>query len=160
MKKSIFISHAEKDVKLIKELVDLLENGIGVPEEEIFCTSLPGYGIPTGSNFVTYIKEQIQNPKYVIIVITKNYFASKFCLSELGAAWALSHKIFPIIVDPIEYSDVKDVLLGTHLAKIGDDIKYNEIRDDLLRDIECHKKSNTKWDIPINWPSYLDKLMN
>lgn len=146
MSKSVFISHAAKDKKLVAAIVDLLESGIGVPEKEIFCSSLTGYGIPTGENFVTYIKNQIQKPKCVILLITPSYFGSNFCLAELGAAWAMSHKTFPILVEPIGYSDVKDVLLGTQVAKIDDDIKYNELRDYLLDAIACEKKSNTKWD--------------
>ena len=146
MSKSVFISHAAKDKKLVAAIVDLLEGGIGVPEKEIFCSSLTGYGIPTGENFVTYIKTQIQKPKCVILLITPSYLGSNFCLAELGAAWAMSHKIFPILVEPIGYSDVKDVLLGTQVAKIDDEIKYNELRDYLLDELACEEKSNTKWD--------------
>lgn len=156
MSKSVFISHAVKDNKLVAALVDLLEGGIGVPEEEIFCSSLDGYGIPTGDNFVTYIKNQIQEPKCVILLVTPCYFASNFCMSELGAAWAMSHTIFPILVEPIGHSDVKDVLLGTQVAKIADDIKYNELRDYLLKEITCTKKSTTKWDITRK--VFLEKL--
>lgn len=156
MSKSVFISHAVKDSKIAEQLVELLEGGVGVPEEEIFCSSLDGYGIPTGKNFVTHIKGQIQKPEVVILLLTPSYFSSNFCLSELGASWAMSHDTFPILVPPLKYEDVKDVLLGTQLAKIEDDIKYNELRDCLLSKVECDKKSNTKWDTKRK--SYLSSL--
>lgn len=147
MSKSVFVSHAVKDSKIAKEIVELLEGGIGVPEDEIFCSSLEGFGIPTGKNFVSYIKEQIQKPKAVILLLTPSYFASNFCLCELGASWGFSHNIYPILVPPLSYDDVKDVLLGVQVAKIDNDIKYNELRDYLIQNIECDKKSNTKWDV-------------
>lgn len=146
MSKSVFISHAVKDTKIAAEIVDLIEQGIGVPETEIFCSSVPGYGISTGMTFVTYMKDQLLEPKVVILLLTPSYFESKFCLSELGAAWVKSHFIFPILVPPLGYDDVKDVLLGTQVSKIDDDIKYNELRDRLGKEIKLDAKTSTKWD--------------
>jgi hypothetical protein len=68
------------------------------------------------------------------------------CLSELGAAWIKSHQIFPILVPPLKYSDVKDVLLGTQVAKVDDDIKYNELLNTLTTTLDFKPKSQTKWD--------------
>jgi hypothetical protein len=145
--KSVFVSHAVKDKELAHEIVSLMEEGMGVPEGEIFCSSLQGYGIPSGQNFVTYIKKQMLEPKMVILLLTPAYFESKFCVSELGAAWIKSHSIFPIIVPPLTYGDVKDVLLGTQVAKIDDDIKYNELRESLVSSIGFNPKTITKWDV-------------
>lgn len=146
MSKSVFVSHATKDAAIAGEIVDLIEQGIGVPEAEIFCSSLPGYGIPTGKTFVTFMKEQMVEPKVVILLLTPAYFESKFCLSELGAAWVKSHYLYPILVPPLGYDDVKDVLLGTQVSRITDDIKYNELRDHLIKEIALDAKSSTKWD--------------
>ncbi len=146
MSKSVFISHAVKDKALAREIVMLIEEGIGVPEDEIFCSSLDGYGIPSGKNFVTFIKDQLLEPKVVVLLLTPSYFESKFCLSELGAAWIKSHEIFPILVPPLEYPDVKDVLLGIQVAKVDDDIKYNELLTKLTASLDFKPKSQTKWD--------------
>jgi hypothetical protein len=146
MSKSVFVSHATKDAAIAAEIVDLIEQGIGVPEAEIFCSSLDGYGIPTGQTFVTFMKEQMLEPKVVILLLTPAYFESKFCLSELGAAWVKSHYIFPILVPPLGYADVKDVLLGTQVSTITNDIKYNELRDHLTKEVSLDTKSSTKWD--------------
>lgn len=147
MSKSIFVSHAVKDKDLVKEIVSLIEDGMGVPEDEIFCSSLDGYGIPTGENFVTHIKSQLIKPKIVVLVLTPAYFESKFCISELGAAWIMSHTRFPILVPPLQYSDVKDVILGVQVAKVDDDIKYNELLGSIRSSIALTAKSQTKWDL-------------
>lgn len=146
MSKSVFVSHATKDAAIAAEIVDLIEEGIGVPEAEIFCSSLDGYGIPTGKNFVTFMKDQMLDPKVVILLLTPAYFESKFCLSELGAAWVKSHYIFPILVPPLGYEDVRDVLLGTQVSRITDDIKFNELRDHMMKQVPLDAKSSTKWD--------------
>ena len=41
----IFISHASKDKNYVSSIVKLLEF-IGLRQEKLFCTSVPGYGIP------------------------------------------------------------------------------------------------------------------
>ncbi len=130
---------------MVASLVDLIEDGIGVPEGEIFCSSLPGYGIPAGENFVGYMRDQMVAPNVVVLVLTQNYFQSHFCLSELGAAWVKGHKIFPILVPPLSYSDVKDVLLGTQVIRVDDDVAYNQLRE-ALEEHELANKSDTKWD--------------
>lgn len=155
MSKAVFVSHATKDIPLVRALVDLIEDGLGVPESEIFCSSLPGLGIPAGENFVTFMKSQISEPKIVVLVLSRNYLSSHFCLSELGASWVKSHKIFPIIVEPLSYADVKDVLLGTQVVKVGDDIGYNGLKE-YLGEIGLINKSDTKWDIKRK--AFIEKL--
>ncbi len=144
--KPLFISHAVADRQLVSALVEFLEDGIGVPENEIFCSSLKGKGIPAGKRFVEYIKDQISGPKIVILLLTNNYYESNFCLSELGAAWVKSHDIYPILVPPLTYGDVKDVLLGTQVTKIADSIQLNELRETLAEKLGFKLKSGFKWD--------------
>ncbi|CAI2400618.1 Uncharacterised protein [Serratia proteamaculans] len=163
MSKSVFISHATKDIDLVRAFVDLIETGIGVPDDEIFCSSLDEYGIPVGENFVSYMKNQMVEPKVVIMLMTPSYFDSNFCLCEMGAAWVKSHKMIPIIVPPSDFSDVKDVLLGIQVIKIDDKLKINSLRDDLISAVNFQPKSGTKWDIGRDvffgkLQSILDKL--
>lgn len=147
MSKSIFISHSVKDKLLAQELVMLIEEGIGVPESEIFCSSLEGYSIPTGKNFITHTKEQLSAPKLVVPILTDSYFGSDFCMSELGAAWIKSHEIFPVIVPPLEDDDVKGVLLGVRVSKVTDLIKYNELQETIRAKITIQPRSAAKWDM-------------
>lgn len=43
----IFISHSFKDKEIVEDLIDLLEV-IGIKHEQIFCSSIQGYGISLG----------------------------------------------------------------------------------------------------------------
>ena len=121
MSRDIFISHAVKDKDLVENFVDnILQLGMGISTEDIFCSSLSGMGIPSGKNFIDYIKEEIQQPKVVIVFFSKSYISSQFCMCELGATWAMTHKILPILVPPLTYSDVKGVLTGIQVDKLND----------------------------------------
>jgi hypothetical protein len=47
----IFLSHAVADRHLAELVVDLLIEAIGVPPKAVFCSSLPGFGVPLTHNF-------------------------------------------------------------------------------------------------------------
>lgn len=106
----IFISHAVADQKLARLLTNFLKEAIGVPQDAIFCSSVPGHGIPLGDDFNAYIKDQIQNPHLVILLMTPAYMESWFCLMELGAAWAKSHRTIAMVVPPVSFSAVTATL--------------------------------------------------
>ncbi|SFP78869.1 toll/interleukin-1 receptor domain-containing protein [Hymenobacter arizonensis] len=124
--KRVFISHASKDVKYVEELIDLLKL-IGLQKNQIFCTSVPGYGIPLGANFLSEIKDQISNEVLVLFVFTSNFYASHVCLAELGAAWVLSKEHVPIVVPPFGFGDIKGVLPNTQGMIINDELQVNEL---------------------------------
>lgn len=107
---SIFISHAVADKKLAELLADFLKQAIGVPVAEIFCSSLADNGIPFGTDFNTYIREQIEAPKLVLLLLTPAYLESAFCMMELGAAWSRDHRTLPIVVPPVAFDTVAKTL--------------------------------------------------
>lgn len=128
--KKIFLSHSSKDESLVDKLTDLLTTGCGVRADEILVTTLPGKGIPAGyDNYIEYLKQQIQKPALVILLLSENYFASQFCLCELGATWALSLPNFPLVVPPLKKSEVKATLAVTQLGAITDSDYLDELRD-------------------------------
>ncbi|MDB5440344.1 MAG: Two-component response regulator [Caulobacteraceae bacterium] len=111
----IFISHAVADAKLAKLLTNFLKEAVGVQQDDLFCSSVPGHGIPLGDDFNAYIKDKIQSPRLVILLMTPAYMESWFCLMELGAAWAKSHRTMAVIVPPVSFSAVT-ATLGTKQA--------------------------------------------
>lgn len=128
----IFISHAQSDEPLIHAFVDLLHLGLNLKQENIFCTSLEGTGIPRGSNFVEFIKQEFKGSEFVIVVITPAFYESLFCLCELGATWILGRDFIPLLVPPLDYDDLKAVLIGTQSGSINDKRTLNELRDRLV----------------------------
>ena len=143
----IFISHAVADHKLAKLLVDFLKEAIGVPTSAIFCSSVKGHDIPLGEDFNDYIKQRIQNPKLVMLLMTPAYVESSFCLMELGAAWAQSATSFAIVVSPIEFQTVTKTLGLKQAWKITDKRGLIDLRHLVRKAIpKLEKRSEHTWD--------------
>lgn len=145
--KKLFISHASKDKPLADAFVDLLDTGIRLPRDEIFCTSLEDLGIPSGQNFIDLIKQTIQNPSQVILMLSENYYDSVFCLCEMGAAWGLSLPIFPIVVPPLEVSSIKAIWTGTQLGKIDDSAYLDSLRDLIIKSHNISHSPTPTWSV-------------
>ncbi|KAA9327234.1 toll/interleukin-1 receptor domain-containing protein [Hymenobacter busanensis] len=126
--KRVFVSHASKDVNYVEELIDLLKL-IGLHRDQVFCTSVKGYGIPLGSNFLSELKERINDDVLVLFVFSPNFYASPVCLAEMGAAWALSKEHIPIVIPPFKFSDIKGVLPHTQGLMINDKLELNALAD-------------------------------
>ncbi len=142
----IFVSHAAKDEELVEDLVDLLHVGLGIHPEDIFCSSLPGMGIPTGTAFVDYIKSNVAAPDLVLLVISPEFLKSQFCNNEVGATWALSLPIHPLLVPPTGYADVRGVLAGIQVGKLNDKENLNDLRDDLTEKLGIKPLRTSHWE--------------
>lgn len=143
--KKIFISHATKDKEIIEELIDLVES-IGINSTQIFCSSFEGYGIPLGDNFLDKIKQELSSEVIVLFVITNNFYESKVCLCEMGAAWALSKGHIPIVVPPLSYSDIEGVIPLTQGLLVNDVSKLNSFKEKLEKDFELQQINLNSWE--------------
>ena len=78
----IFISHSSLDKEYVTYLVDFLES-IGLTQEQLFCSSVPGYGIPLDEDIYDYLKRQFKEHNlHVILVLSNNYYQSVACMNE------------------------------------------------------------------------------
>ncbi len=127
----VFISHSSKDHKVVEELVELLEV-IGLESTQIFCTSLPGYDIDLGDNFIDSLKDELVGNVLVIFVLSENFYKSPVCLCEMGATWALSRDHIPIVVPPLSFADIKGVFPLTQGLVITDALRINALRDKII----------------------------
>jgi hypothetical protein len=106
----VFITHSSLDRELAEGLVDILRLGTNVSHDRIFCSSIDGYGIEVGADFLRYIKEQLQNTELVVPLITPAYLDSTFCKWELGAAWVRDVDMFPIRVPQVRHDQLQGPL--------------------------------------------------
>ena len=149
-----------KDKPIVDAFVDLLQTGANIPYDEIFCSSLEGLGIPAGENFVEHIKEEIQTPDLVVAIISENYLSSQFCMCELGASWAMSHNMLPVLVPPLEYADVQGVLKSTQLVRINDEKGLSQFASDVDDIFPKIKVNIPRWNAKQkNFIKALPKLM-
>jgi len=142
----IFISHAVADKRLADAFTKFLKEAIGVPAANIFCSSVDGHGIPTGENFSDYMRDQIEDPDLVIMLITETYMEREFCLMELGATWAKSLNPYPIIVSPVDFTAVTRTLGLIQGQMIDDHVKLNQLRTALKGICDLEPRTDEDWD--------------
>ncbi|MGE7588544.1 toll/interleukin-1 receptor domain-containing protein [Peribacillus sp. NPDC101480] len=125
MTAKIVVSHATADKPIVEAFVEYLRLTLDLKRNDIYCTSISGT-IPTGVKFVEHIKDHIEGAQIVPLLLTENYFKSRFCLAELGAVWMINKNIYPILMPPLNF----DVLDSTPLA--GMQAKRISSPDDLI----------------------------
>lgn len=141
----IFISHATKDVELVRLFVGLLQTGLSIDHKQIFCTSLEGMTIPQGKQFVDYIRTELTAADYVIMLVTPSYYESPFCMCELGATWVRAVGCSPLVVPPITYDNLQGVLHGTQVGHINDGRSLSEMHDALVK-LKICEPSSARWE--------------
>ena len=141
----IFISHSSKDKAIIDRFVkEILLLGCKIDDSDIFCTSIEGMGIKTGENIRDHIKKNMLLSDYVFLMISKKYIASKICLNEMGASWALDKKIKPFLFPPLKHDAIwlSEVLQNSH---INDSAALDSLRDELIKEYSLKTGATSGW---------------
>lgn len=141
----LFISHAVDDKLLVKAFVSLIESGIGVPPQSIFCSSLKGQGIRPGADFKESIREHLDDATCVIALITPNFYASGFCMCELGGVWLQAKSFIPLIVPPLTFADLTAVLAGLQALRISDSADLDQLRDEIADRLSFKALPTPRW---------------
>jgi len=145
----VFISHAHADQQLVSEFFRLLAYGMGVKTPDIFCTSSSGQGVKIGERFTEEIHKQLVNCDLSIALISPHYYQSTFCMCELGAIWGGAKRFIPILMPPLDYSDMKAVISGIQAVKADNrsdlDVLFDQIRPSLIDPI-----STAGWNREVN----------
>lgn len=106
-KNKIFISHSGKDEVIVNSLVDLLGEIIHISKENLFCSSVSGFDVMIGKNFMDNIMEQYKNYNlFVLYVLSANYMGSPMCLNEMGASWMTKTDSVGILLPGFDISDL------------------------------------------------------
>lgn len=122
----IFISHNTLDKSYAEALVDLLKE-IGVKNEDIFCSSVPGYGVPFGKSILDSIKGEYDNYDLIVLFIhSPRFYMSPVSLCEMGACWISRKEHYSFLTTDCLFADLKGVVTPGDVAfKAGDENTYH-----------------------------------
>jgi tetratricopeptide (TPR) repeat protein len=95
---AIFISHSSLDPK---EADDIKASLAHLGFERVFLDFDKATGIDAGENWEKRLYEELARCHAVILILTPNWMASKWCFAELTQARALGKVILPIICKPL-----------------------------------------------------------
>lgn len=105
--KRIFISHSSKDKGIVEKFTDnILQLGIGIKNEDIFCTSIEEMGVRNGEDIRKHIQTNIRNADYAFLLISQNYKASEICINEMGAVWAYDANVRLYLLPDVDFDKI------------------------------------------------------
>lgn len=144
--KKIFISHSSKDKSIVQLFVDnILQLGVGLKPEHIFCTSIEDMGIKNGEDIRKHIHENIKDADYSILLISKNYKKSEICLNEMGAVWAYDNKVRFYLLPDADFDSI-GWLCNTRIAeRIDSRIVLDDLHEQLQQYYSLQNESIRSW---------------
>ena len=110
----VFISHSSRDNAEAEALFTWLKSqGF----DQGFLDIDKHAGIPTGASWEQTLYEELERAQAVILLLTKNWFDSKWCFAEFTHARSRGKAIFPVVVGPDGDEFVGDDLQKLDLTK-------------------------------------------
>lgn len=121
----IFISHRTVDAEVADIIKDFLVN-TGIPNDRIFCSSLPGNDV--NERISPEVKEHLKKATIILLILSKDFYESAFCINEVGVAWYLDEiKTIPFGMPEISITDMVGFLNSDYILRRldnDDDISY------------------------------------
>lgn len=126
----VFISHSFKDKQHAELIVQLLRD-MGLKQDMVFCSSVPGYDIGLSQDIFNTLRNMFnEHDLFMIFVHSNNYYASAVSLNEMGAAWALKTKFCSFLLPKFDFSDMKGVVNSSTIS-IKMDAERREVQNRL-----------------------------
>lgn len=131
LKTMIFISHAHADEDLARAIVEVVKKAFEISDDTIRCTSVPGYKLPAGVHTANQLRSEIEKTEFVLGVLTPRSIESKYVLLELGAAWGLGKRTFPLAARGVKASDISGPLGELHWIDLGASPECHQLIDNI-----------------------------
>ena len=130
----LFLSHAHADKEITAALVDVIEATM-VPRERILCTSHdnPKYREPEGVDVSRYLRDHLTQSSCVIGLLTPNSMKSPWCLFELGGAWALATRTYPLLAGGLSQEHLPAALQGNEAAQLTESEEIRRVLANVRR---------------------------
>jgi len=148
----IFISHSTGDKKYAELLVNLFES-MGLDEQTVFCSSVPGYDVKLGKDIYEHLRSLFQTRDlHIIYLLSKNFYNSPASLNEMGAAWVLRKEVTSILLPGFDFSEMKGVVNNREIAiKLDEEEtelkdKLNQLYEKIIEEFSLKKKSTAIWE--------------
>lgn len=146
----LFISHSSKDYDYVKCFVEFLED-IGMRKNNMFCSSIKGYGIVWGSDIYDYLAHEFNNKDLIVLfMLSHNYYNSPACLNEMGAAWIQKKEYRSVLLPGFKFKQIEGAINPRKIGIEFDDpkLKYglNEIKRQLTGFFRLCEIDTDRWD--------------
>ena len=158
----VFISHSSRDKQHVELIVQLLR-GMGLKQNMVFCSSVPGYDIGLSQDiFQTLLNMFSEHELFMIFVHSNNYYASVVSLNEMGAAWALKSKFCSFLLPEFEFANMNGVVNSSTISIKMDterrevQNRLNQLYDEIASYFEIERNSSIVWENARD--EFIDKM--
>lgn len=146
--KKIFISHSSNDKDIVKSFTDnILQNGIGIESDDIFCTSIEDMTMQNGDNIRETIKKTILSADYSFIMFSENYKSSDICLNEMGAVWMADNCVRYYLLPNANFDMISWLYKYQKFEKLLDAVALDKLHKEMVEYYKIQDKG-------ITWSKY------
>lgn len=137
----IFVSHKSSDIELTKSLVKLFTSSLKIDNEEIRCTSVPGFRLDAGVNSNDAIRKEVNESALLVSLLTPESLKSSFVLFELGARWGVMKPLIPLLAHGADFNDLPAPIRDKNAVKLEKEEDLHDLIDSIskLLDISSNK---------------------
>jgi hypothetical protein len=128
----IFISHSSKDRILAEALTDLLKAALGLVS--IRCSSVDGHRLPVGVNTEDKLREEVNEAKVVVGLVTPSSLVSSFVMFELGARWGANLFLAPLLAG-VRANELSGPLSLLNALSADNDAQIHQLLGDIAEQL-------------------------
>ncbi len=143
--KKLFLSHRSSD----KKYADALEKfitGLGVKPDQLIYTSHPLHKIPFGKKIYDYLRDNINDQVFMVMLLSNDYLESPACLCEMGAAWITQTDYYCIYTPSFSFDNNRYHEIPIDTTKMG--AVLNGDRNCRMSMLELKDKIQQFFDLP------------
>lgn len=142
---SVFISHSSADEELAQAVVDLLSGALGLSSDDIRCTSLEGYKLPTGSETGAALRRESVGSRCFLALLTPSSIKSVYVIFELGARWGTEKPMFPVLGRGLVPGQLPSPLSDIHAANASIHGDVLDMVEDVARALGLELRRPGSW---------------
>ena len=155
----VFLSHSSNDKKYADAIRNYL-SGLGLKDECLIYTSHPCHKIPLDNNIFDYLRSNINQNVYMIILWSNSYLDSPACMNELGALWVVRGNYTNVFVPGFDFSNPKFKQCSVDTNKMGIELCNNPVCKTRLIELKNNIVNLFNLDVKEEITTYLiDKFM-
>ena len=141
----IFLSHSSADTELAAAIIDLLRDAFSLPPNQIRCTSVDGYRLPSGANTNEQLRSEILDSETFVALLTKASIASTYVLFELGARWGAGRHWSLLLGGGLRGADLREPLKAHNALDAASEAQIDQFLIELGASLGIHLTTRAAW---------------
>lgn len=142
----IFVTHSAEDRELAELLSDLLRSALNLAPERIRCTSVDGYRLGVGANSCERLREEAQQARVLMALLTPSSLSSPFVFFELGARWGAGRFLAPVVAGGVSPGEMNAPLSGMNVLQLSSRAQVFQLLQDIARELKRETVSTAAFD--------------